>query len=233
MLYNEWYGGGKMKRLNIFVDETGEFGFDDRASLLYGVSFTFHEQDDDITSELKKLNDKLDKLKYTNMIHMADLVMRRGDYRYFDIKLRKSIFNSIYQFSRRISVKYCTVIVDKRYLNNKKQLRQKLEFDINKIVKAHIDYFNRFDKIVMYYDNGQETLGIILYSIFSQFESFEFREFFDHKEKRLFQVSDMLTFIDKIDYKYKHKLVFTSGEDYFFSREDIRRILRELEKKRF
>ena len=39
-----------MKRLNIFVDETGEFGFEEGKSELYGVSFTFHEQDDDITN---------------------------------------------------------------------------------------------------------------------------------------------------------------------------------------
>lgn len=37
-----------MKRLNIFVDETGEFGFGKKSSRLYGVSFTFHEQDNDI-----------------------------------------------------------------------------------------------------------------------------------------------------------------------------------------
>jgi hypothetical protein len=37
-------GRDLMKRLNIFVDETGEFGFDDGSSRLYGVSFTFHEQ---------------------------------------------------------------------------------------------------------------------------------------------------------------------------------------------
>lgn len=40
-----------MKRLNIFVDETGEFGFDKGTSELYGVSFTFHEQTDDIMPE--------------------------------------------------------------------------------------------------------------------------------------------------------------------------------------
>lgn len=40
-----------MKRLNIFVDETGEFGFDNGASDLYGVSFTFHEQSVDIKNE--------------------------------------------------------------------------------------------------------------------------------------------------------------------------------------
>ena len=222
-----------MKRLNIFVDETGEFGFEEGKSELYGVSFTFHEQDDDITNELNKLNSRLEKLQYTDMIHMADLIMRRGDYKDFDISRRKSIFNSIYQFSRRISVKYCSIIVDKRFVNTKTQLRQKLAFEINKLVKEHVSYFDKFDKIVMYYDNGQETLGIILDSIFSQFDSFEHRVDFNHKEKRLFQVSDMLTFIDKYDYKYKHKLSFTNGEKYFFTREDIRRILKELNPKRF
>ena len=222
-----------MRRLNIFVDETGEFGFGKESSLLYGVSFTFHEQNDDIMQELNILNTRLDKIGYTNMIHMADLIMRREDYKNFDIAMRKSIFNSIYQFSRRIPVKYKTIIIDKRYTNDARTLRQRLSIEINKMIKEHEKYFNRFDKIVMYYDNGQETLGTILDSIFLRFEVFEHRISFDHKEKRLFQVSDMLTFIDKYDYKYKNKMSFTRGEKYFFSIEEIRKILKELNKKRF
>jgi hypothetical protein len=222
-----------MRRLNIFVDETGEFGFGKESSLLYGVSFTFHEQNDDIMLELNKLNARLDRIGYTDMIHMADLIMRREDYKNFDIATRKSIFNTIYQFSRRIPVKYKTIIIDKRYTNDARILRQRLSAEINKMIKEHEMYFNRFDKIVMYYDNGQETLGTILDSIFLRFEGFEHRVNFDHKEKRLFQVSDMLTFIDKYDYKYKNKMPFTRGEKYFFSVYEIRRILRELNKKRF
>ena len=222
-----------MRRLNIFVDQTGEFGFGKKSSLLYGVSFTFHEQNDDIMYELNKLNTRLDKIGYTNMIHMADLIMRRGDYKNFDIAMRKSIFNFIYQFSRRIPVKYKTIIIDKRYTNDIRTLRQRLSIEINKMIKEHEKYFNKFDKIVMYYDNGQETLGTILDSIFLRFDGFEHRIDFDHKEKRLFQVSDMLTFIDKYDYKYKNKISFTKGEKYFFSIEEIRKILKELNKKRF
>ncbi|MCI8445877.1 MAG: hypothetical protein HFH31_00120 [Bacilli bacterium] len=82
-----------MKRLNIFVDETGEFGFGNGASRLCGVSFIFHEQDDDIMSELHKLNERLDRIGYTNMIHMADLIMKGRDYSHFSIAERKSIFN--------------------------------------------------------------------------------------------------------------------------------------------
>ncbi|MGN1357943.1 MAG: hypothetical protein ACI4WU_01110 [Bacilli bacterium] len=101
------------------------------------------------------------------------------------------------------------------------------------MIKKHEKYFKKFDKIVMYYDNGQEVLGTILDSIFLRFDGFEHRVNFDHKEKRLFQVSDMLTYIDKYDYKYKNKMSFTRGEKYFFTIDVIRKILKELNKKRF
>ena len=222
-----------MKRLNIFIDETGEFGFGKGASELYGVSFTFHEHCDDIMPELMKLNERLKRIGYTNMIHMADLIMKREDYKNFDIDKRKSIFNAIYNFSRKIPVKYQTIIIDKKYTDNARVLRQQLSIEINKMIKENEAYFEKFDKIVMYYDNGQETLGTILDSIFLRFGGFEHRVEFDHKEKRLFQVSDMLTYIDKYDYKYKNKMQFTRGEKYFFTTEDIRKILKELNKKRF
>lgn len=222
-----------MKRLNIFVDETGEFGFGNNASLLYGVSFTFHEQKDNIKLELTKLNERLEKIGYTDMIHMADLIMRRGDYRSFNIDKRKSIFNAIYTFSRKVPVRFQTIIIDKKYVDNTRILKQKLSSEINKMIKEHENYFEKFDKIVMYYNNGQETLGTILDSIFSRFDGFEHRVEFNHKEKRLFQVSDMLTFIDKYNYKYKHNMKFTKSEKFFFSTKEMRKILKELNKKNF
>lgn len=222
-----------MKRLNVFVDETGEFGFGKNASELYGVSFTFHDQDDDITEELNNLNDRLNKIGYTNMIHMASLVAKKDEYKNMDISKRKSIFNSIYQFSRKINVKYCTIIINKKYSDTKEKLRKKLQYKINEMLKVKEKFFNKFDKVVLYYDNGQDTLAIILDSIFSSLNGYEHRIDFDHKEKRLFQVSDMLTFVDKYDYKYKNKLTFTKNEKYFFSNEEIRKILKELNKKRF
>ncbi len=222
-----------MKRLNIFVDETGEFGFEKGASELYGISFTFHEQKNTITHELNELNNRLNKLGYTDMIHMAHLVMKRDDYKNFSPGTRKSIFNAIYQFSKKIPAKYYTIIINKKYANNKKILRKQIFSEINKMVENHEEYFNKFNKIIMYYDNGQETLGIILDSIFSKLNGFEHRIDFDHKEKRLFQVSDMLTFIDKYDYKYRHKLSFSKSEIYFLGFKEIRKILKELSKKRF
>ena len=222
-----------MKRLNIFVDETGEFGFGNGASELYGVSFTFHEQNDDIMPELNKLNDRLTRIGYTNMIHMTDLIMKRGDYTKFSINIRRSIFKAIFHFSRKINVKYYTIIIDKKFTDNVTTLKRRLSYEVNKMIKEHEKYFDKFDKIIMYYDNGQEILGSVLESIFFRFSGFEHRINFNHKEKRLFQVSDMLTYIDKFDYKFKNKIPFSKSEKYFFTDDEIRKILRELNKKRF
>lgn len=221
-----------MKRLNIFVDETGEFGYGARASLLYGISFTFHEQDEDISKEIDNLNNRLKRIGYTGMIHMADLIMRRGDYTNFNIKVRKSIFNSIYQFSKKIPIKYHTIIVDKRYIDNGDVLRKQIINKINFMIKQNESYFNKFDKIILYYDNGQKPLGHILDSLFLKFNSYEHRINFNHIEKRLFQVSDMLTYIDKAIYKHKKNMKYEKSELYFFGNDELRKISKELEKKR-
>lgn len=221
-----------MKRLNIFIDETGEFGFDKGASELYGVSFTFHEHSNSIIKELNDLNNGLEKIGYTNMIHMSDLIMKRGDCSNFSIEKRRSIFKLIYNFSRKVNVKYHSLIIDKRYIDNGKILVNHLSYEIDKMLKDNIKYFEKFDHIVMYYDNGQETLGSVLESCFLIYGNFEHRVDFDHKEKRLFQVSDMLTYVDKYEYKFINKMSFSKSEKYFFRNDEMRKIIKQLSKKR-
>ena len=101
------------RRLNIFIDESGDFGFVDGSSELYGVSFTIHESDDSISNDLEYLNNRLKKAQYDGMIHLADLVAKRGDYSHFNLEQRKDIFWSIFYFSKRVKVKIHTVIIDK------------------------------------------------------------------------------------------------------------------------
>ena len=60
-----------MKILNIYVDETGEFGFNDKSAKLYGISFTFYEQNYDIINiifeeEMRKILKKLIKKDFYN-----------------------------------------------------------------------------------------------------------------------------------------------------------------------
>ncbi len=221
-----------IKRLNIFVDESGDFGFVNGSSDLYAVSFTLHESSNSIKAELEYLNKKLTELNYTGMIHLAYLIAKRGDYSHFEFEQRKSIFWAIFYFSSRVKVKIRTIIVDKKYINKKMQLNRALANEINCFINDNKDYLATFDKIVIYYDNGQETLATILDTIFATNSKVERRVEFDHTKKRLFQISDMLTVIDKLDYKRKNNIQFTKAEKYFFSGKDFRHIINLLKNKR-
>ena len=54
--------------------------------------------------------------------------------------------------------------------------------------------------------NVEQYLNKCIESLTRQtYENIEKRENFNHIDKRLFQVSDMLTVIDKLDYKLKNK----------------------------
>ena len=220
------------KRLNIFIDESGDFGFVKGSSDLYAVSFTLHESSDSIQSELKYLNERLKNLNYEGMIHLAYLVAKRGDYSHFDLEKRKSIFWAIFYFSNRVKVKLKTIIIDKKYINKKMQLNMALAREIGQFINDNREYLESFDKIVIYYDNGQETLATILDTIFATNSKVERRVDFDHTEKRLFQVSDMLTVIDKLDYKRKNNIPFTNAEKFFFKGKDFRHIINLLKTKR-
>lgn len=48
-----------MKELSIFVDESGDFGDYEKHAPYYIVTLVLHDQDKDISNELKKLDEAL------------------------------------------------------------------------------------------------------------------------------------------------------------------------------
>jgi len=134
-----------------------------------------------IESDLEYLNNRLKESNYDGMIHLADLVARRGDYSHFKLEQRKNIFWSIFYFSKRVKVKIHTVIVDKRFKNNKTQLNRELAGQISNFFNSISDYMDKFDKVVVYYDNGQDALGAIIDTLLLNKNNVE-RYFFSVKD---------------------------------------------------
>ena len=220
-----------LKILNIFIDETGNFGTGEGTSDLYGLSFVFHDNSNSITKELKALNYRLDKIKYKGMIHTAELISKRDEYSNMKLDTRRHIFNYLFQFAKKIPAFYHSIIIDKRYLNTDKQLKNKLSYEIKNMIDNNKNFFKKFDKIKIYYDNGQKPITTILKDNFSKF-NVEYKSNFDKIIKRLFQVADFLTYVDKYDYKVKNKLSITKSEKQFFTIYEYRYIIRKLKYKK-
>ena len=220
-----------MKKLNIFIDESGDFGINDNASDLYVVSFVFLSSLNNIEPFLNAFKERLNKLKFTKMIHTADLIRHKGDYKDLSIDLRQSIFNSLFVFTKRSPIKLKSIVVNKKYTDSYKLLKKQLTAELNDLVSSNHKFFQQFDKIVIYYDNGQSQLAAILEDVFKDF-NISFISDFDKTKEKLFQVADMLTFIDKYYYKFKHKLYISKNEKIFFENMEMRKLLKELKNKR-
>lgn len=166
------------------------------------------------------------------MIHTADLIRNKGDYKYLSINQRQSIFNSLFVFTKRSPIKLKSIIVSKKYTDTYKLLKKQLTIELNELVSNNYKFFQKFDKIKIYYDNGQSQLTSILEDVFKNF-NISFISDFDKTKEKLFQVADMLTFIDKYYYKFQHKLYISKNEKIFFENMEMRKLLRELKSKRF
>lgn len=217
-----------MSRLNIFIDETGEFGFSKNSAKLYGVSLVFHEQNHAIDREIQKLNQNLELLRFSGMIHMGDLVTGHGDFAGLSIAERRKIFQKLYRFSITIRAKYYTIIIDKHDFRNNRLLSKAISRELTEMINNNLNYFQSFSQIIVYYDGGQKPLNRIITNTFLSFNNATQRSSFDHIEKKLFQVADMLTYIDKLTYKYNKRIKLTQTEKTFFSTKQIRTAINQL-----
>ena len=219
------------RRLNVFVDETGDFGFEKRSASLYEISLILHEHNDRIDDQVTSLNGKFSTLGFDGILHMGDLVTGHGDYTGMEISERRKIFTTFYAFSKTVNTHYCSVVVEKKNLKTPKELSSRIENKLSVFLTENLNYFQQFDEIVIYYDNGQTQIGKILNKVFSQLSGYRKVSNFNKKEKKLFQVADMMTYLDKLIYKYKNHIKFSKTEARFFSDRDVKTLLREREKK--
>ncbi len=220
--------GANQEELNIFVDEAGNFDCTAHGPRSYGIAFTFHNNANSITTQLSILNNKLTKAGYSGMIHLADLIAKRHSYADLTLPERQEIFWSIYNFTIHCPIQFSSIIIDKSNISEPSQL-------YNDLHNALIDFFTHinpltssYPHVVIYYDNGQKELAKIFAEIAKTYPNIEIRPNFDHVEKRLFQVSDMLTKLNKMQFDLDSGIMWTKGESYFFTREQFKQIMRRL-----
>ena len=206
-----------MKELSIFIDESGDFGEYDYKSPYYMVSMVLHDQHVDISSDIRNLDYKIENLGFPpHAIHIGPIIRRESIYeRYEDPEKRRNLLNALYHFTRRLDIRYMCPYVKKTECTDFIQLNARLSREISGQIKANYDYFNSFDEVIVYYDNGQNELTKILTSVFNTlFTNIEFRRV-KPSDYKLFQVADLICTWELLALKAKDKS-FTKSENEMF-----------------
>lgn len=225
-----------MKELSIFVDESGDFGEYEQHAPYYIITMVFHDQSNDISQNINILNNALKQIGYGDeqAVHTEPLIRRESPYQYFQPNERRAIFAKLYYFTLNCAIKYKSFVFRKAEYENSFKLEARMARDLSQFIRENLEYFQRFEKVILYYDNGQHELNRILNTVLAtQLADYDVRKVIPN-EYRLFQVADLICTLELLKTKIEHGKLSNSEERIFHSKRDLKKdFLNGIRKKEF
>ena len=144
------------KELSIFVDESGDRGGKARYYLL---TLVFHDQADDILSEVRSYEKRLAENGLPDIaFHSEPLLNGHGPYQGMSLEQRKKMLYSFNILVQRLPIKYATFAYRRSEFDDLAKLTARMKRDISGLLFDHLDFFQAFDDVKVYYDNGQDIV---------------------------------------------------------------------------
>ena len=203
----------KIKQLDIFIDESGDFSAVSKENPLYSISFVLVENDVNNESAINKYYNFLNSLFGGNhFVHVGNLIRAEKPYEEMQREERWKLFYTLFllALNARYKVFDSTVIKseteDKIISSIAKSIINSIE-ENKKLLKKY--------KLVLHYDFGQGSLaGIITTSFLSVFPNCEIIKT-TQSENPFMQVADLFAYIQLLKYKIE-KGYLTKSENKFF-----------------
>ena len=208
-----------IKEISVFVDESGSFDPFASSSQFYIICLLFHDQSQSLSEIVDSLNSELKGigLDANQAIHAGPLIRWEQPYRNLRRQDRRIIFSKLLAFMRRADITYRCFAVDKRFIYGRKTLHDRLLQQMVAFLISHTDEFNSYDKLKVYYDNGQSALTSLIKEAFSIFSSrTEYTPDVEPSKYRLFQVADIVCTLELAREKLSDDSGLSESETVFF-----------------
>lgn len=226
----------QMKDLSVFVDESGDFGPYDYHTPYYIVTLVFHDQDMDVTDAIRHFERSLTEmdLPAQHIVHAGPLIRREELYLNMSVDERKKIFNRAFNFLRTTEIAYKAFIVEKKHIESSLDLVAALSKQLTRFFQKHYAYFTRYDRVILYYDNGQVELTKMLVSLLHAFFSRVEHRQAKPSNYRLLQAADIICTMVLTELKAQNAMLSKSELSFFVSYRELKKnYLKALKRKEF
>lgn len=142
--------------LSIFVDESGDRGGKARYYLL---TLVIHDQSDGIANKIARYEQSLLDSDLPNIpFHSEPLLNGHGPYQGIELQARKKMLYSFNILTQRLPISYATFAYRRSEFNDLAKITARMKRDISELLFDHLEFFQEFNEVKVYYDNGQDIV---------------------------------------------------------------------------
>lgn len=225
-----------MHNLSIFVDESGDFGEYKHHSPYYIITMLFHDQDKDINQKIEKLDLEVQSLGYEKdfVIHTAPLIRKEEMFHSVAPNERRALFTKLFYFVMKSDIQYKTFIFEKKQFENVMKLEGRMAKEMSLFIRDKLDFFQNFENVILYYDNGQHELNRILNAVLTtELSHYDIRKVLP-KDYKLFQAADLICTLQLLALKREKKELSKSELLLFHNERELnKQFLKPIKKKEF
>ena len=178
----------------------------------------FHDQSDDISEHAFSYQQALKDRRLPDIpFHASPLMSGNDEYASIGMDERKQLLAAFFVFTRKLPVTFRTFAYVKREFTDSKTLAARMRRDVVTFLFDHLESFQKFDIVKIYYDDGQKVVSNALREAVSYAlskESVLFRKS-NATDYRLSQVADFLCTIELTALKYEARETTLTDDKVF------------------
>lgn len=147
---------------------------------------------------------------------------------------RKKIFQSIFMFTLSLPIKIKSFCYEKKQFNDDLyKMHGKISREVYNFLIENYNFFDSFENIIIYYDNGQSLITKILNSSFAiSGLNYEFKKEVVPGSYRLFQVADFVSTVKLMEIKMINNELSHSEQKFVDSKHLKKNYIKAINKKK-
>ncbi len=204
-----------MSDLGIFIDESGDIGSN---SDFYIVTLVFHDQSNQIDSQIQGFESELAHLGLSSqsIVHAGPIVRREEAYKDMSLTMRRKIFFKMFSFMRLCNLAHVSFSINKKEHSGQFAIKGRLANNLGGFLTENLGYFQSFEKVIVYYDNGQSLVTDLINTVFNAWLSRVDVRKINHVDYRLAQVADLVCTLELLRIKEQNGMKMSRSEEIFF-----------------
>lgn len=182
--------------LSVFCDESGQ---QDMSAGYYLITLVMHNQDEQLAPALAGYELVLRSSSLPDVpFHMVDLLQGHGGYEGMTLSERKALLVRFGIFLQKAPIRYKTFLYNKFDVRDEVALTARMRRDIVDFIYSELSWFQSFDRIPVYYDEGQQAVTRALHRAFDFMLGDNVVEYkgLRYQDRRLAQAADYFCSIE-------------------------------------